>query len=61
MSERAKEFGGQLLVTRANPGTVVEVTIPISISVSSRPQRPEEKEPLLDMSNDPIVGQPSLR
>jgi PAS domain S-box-containing protein len=61
MSERAKEFGGQLLVTRANPGTVVEVTIPISASVSSRPQRPEEKEPLLDMNNDPIVGQPSLR
>jgi PAS domain S-box-containing protein len=61
MSERAKEFGGQLLVTRANPGTVVEVTIPISASVSSRPQRPEEKEPLLDMSSDPIVGQPSLR
>ena len=61
MSERAKEFGGQLLVTRGNPGTVVEVTIPISASVSSRPQRPEEKEPLLDLSNDPIVGQPSLR
>jgi PAS domain S-box-containing protein len=60
MSERAKEFGGQLVVTRGNPGTVVEVTIPISAAVSSRPQRPEEK-PLLDMSNDPIVGQPSLR
>jgi signal transduction histidine kinase len=61
MSERAKEFGGQLLVTRGNPGTVVEVTIPVSASVSSRPQRPEEKEPLLDLSHDPIVGQPSLR
>jgi hypothetical protein len=50
-----------LLVTRGNPGTVVEVTIPVSASVSSRPQRPEEKEPLLDLSHDPIVGQPSLR
>jgi PAS domain S-box-containing protein len=30
MSERAKEFGGELLVTNAHPGTIVEVTIPIA-------------------------------
>ena len=31
MSERAKELGGELLVTNAHPGTIVEVTIPVSV------------------------------
>ena len=31
MSERAKEFGGQLKLTNAHPGTIVEVTIPLLI------------------------------
>ena len=35
MSERAKEFGGQLQVTNAHPGTIVEVIIPRSVSVPS--------------------------
>jgi hypothetical protein len=33
MSERAREFGGQLKLTNAHPGTVVEVIIPRSVSV----------------------------
>ncbi len=28
MSQRAKEFGGELRVSNANPGTIVEVIIP---------------------------------
>jgi PAS domain S-box-containing protein len=35
MSERAKEFGGQLRLTNAHPGTIVEVTIPSGIAASS--------------------------
>ena len=31
MSQRAKELGGQLQVRNANPGTLLEVTIPCSV------------------------------
>jgi len=31
MTQRAKEFGGQLRVIRANPGTLVELIIPVSV------------------------------
>jgi PAS domain S-box-containing protein len=43
MSERAKEFGGQLVVTNAHPGTIVEATIPASGPASSGKEAPEEK------------------
>jgi signal transduction histidine kinase len=33
MKQRAKEFGGELRLTNANPGTVVELTIPYSSSL----------------------------
>jgi PAS domain S-box-containing protein len=57
MSERAKELGGQLLVTSAHPGTIVEVTVPVSLSVSSAFPRPEEKLAVLGTTDDPVVGQ----
>jgi PAS domain S-box-containing protein len=59
MSERAKELGGQLVVTSANPGTIVEVTIPVSVSISPTLPRPEEKLTVLGTSNDP-VGQATV-
>jgi signal transduction histidine kinase len=31
MTQRAKEFGGELRVTNANPGTVVELTVPCNV------------------------------
>jgi PAS domain S-box-containing protein len=55
MSERAKEFGGQLLVANAHPGTIVEVTIPISGSVPSGTRVLEQKMPVLETSNDPTT------
>ena len=60
MSERAKELGGQLSVTKAHPGTLLEVTIPLLTSVSSRSQRPEEKPPVSETSNHPVLGQASV-
>lgn len=33
MSERAKEFGGQLKLTNAHPGAIVEVMIPVPVSI----------------------------
>jgi len=59
MSERAKEFGGQLLVERAHPGTIVEVTIPVSAAASSPCPRPQEKTAVLESRNDPFVGRVS--
>jgi PAS domain S-box-containing protein len=43
MSERAKEFGGQLVVSNAHPGTIVEATIPVSGPASAGKEMPEEK------------------
>ena len=43
MSERAREFGGQLKLTNAHPGTVVEVIIPRSVSVPSDGPRGRKK------------------
>jgi len=60
MSERAKELGGQLSVTKAHPGTLLEVTIPLPTSVSSRSQRPEEKPTVSETSNHPVSGQASV-
>jgi signal transduction histidine kinase len=37
MRERAKEFGGELRVSNADPGTLVEVVIPSSVLVSQQP------------------------
>jgi PAS domain S-box-containing protein len=59
MSERAKELGGQLVVTSAHPGTIVEVTIPVSVSISPALSGPGEKLPVLGTSNDP-VGQATV-
>jgi two-component system, NarL family, sensor kinase len=59
MSERAKELGGQLMVTSAHPGTIVEMTIPVSVSISSAFSEPEEKLTALGTSNDP-VGQATV-
>ena len=59
MSERAKEFGGQLLVARAHPGTIVEVTIPVSPADSPPSQSPEQKTQALQSSN-PFVGEASV-
>ncbi len=40
MSQRAREFGGELRVANANPGTVVEVSIPFSaVPWSTTPDR----------------------
>jgi PAS domain S-box-containing protein len=60
MSERAKELGGHLLVTSAHPGTIVEVTVPVSLSVSSALPRPEEKLTVLGTTNEPVAGQPAV-
>jgi PAS domain S-box-containing protein len=60
MSERAKELGGRLSVANALPGTLLEVTIPLLTSVSSRSQRPEEKAPVSETSKEPVVGQVSV-
>ena len=38
MSERAKEFGGQLKLTNAHPGTIVEVIIPRSFQSVDGPR-----------------------
>ena len=59
MSERAKELGGELLVARAHPGTIVEVTIPVSPSASS-PSQPEEEVPVMRTGNEPVVGQATV-
>ncbi len=59
MSERAKEFGGQLQVAKAHPGTIVKLTIPLSASVPSSSQQPETKTSALE-SNNPFVGQASV-
>ena len=60
MSERAKELGGDLLVTSAHPGTIVEVTVPVSLSGSSSLPRPEEKLTVLGTTNEPVAGQPAV-
>jgi PAS domain S-box-containing protein len=60
MSERAKELGGQLQVTSAHPGTIVEVTIPVSVATSPALRRPEEKLTVLGTTNDPVAGQATL-
>jgi len=60
MSERAKELGGQLLVARAHPGTIVEVTIPVPASVTSLPERPEEKVPVSGTNGNPVAGRASV-
>ncbi len=57
MSERAKELGGELLVTNAHPGTIVEVTIPVSVSTSPAVSRPEEELTALGTNNDSVVEQ----
>jgi signal transduction histidine kinase len=31
MSQRAKEFGGELRLTQAHPGTLVEIMIPCNV------------------------------
>ena len=36
MSQRAKEFGGELRVTNAHPGTIVEVVIPCCKSLAQQ-------------------------
>jgi PAS domain S-box-containing protein len=42
MSERAKDFGGTLKLSNANPGTMVEVTIPVAAAVEHPPLRDEK-------------------
>jgi signal transduction histidine kinase len=59
MSERAKEFGGQMQVSNAHPGTIVEVTIPIA-PVSPPAPESEKKIPVLTTSEEPPVGQASV-
>jgi signal transduction histidine kinase len=34
MRQRAKEFGGELRLKNADPGTLIEVTIPLKVSDS---------------------------
>ncbi|MGA9800559.1 MAG: PAS domain-containing protein [Terriglobales bacterium] len=60
MSERAKDLGGELLVTSAHPGTIVQVTVPVSVSFSSALPRPEEKLTALQTTDDPVVGQATI-
>lgn len=60
MSERAKEFGGQMQVSNAHPGTIVQVTIPIGGSASSSAPVPEQKVPVLPISDEPSVGHASV-
>jgi signal transduction histidine kinase len=38
MNQRAKEFGGELRLINANPGTLVEVVIPSPDAVSQEVQ-----------------------
>ena len=59
-SERAREFGGQLQMTNAHPGTIVEVTIPASGSAQSGNPVPEGKIPALRTIGDSVMGQASL-
>jgi PAS domain S-box-containing protein len=61
MSERAKEFGGQMHVANAHPGTVVEVTIPIGGSGSSSPSTPEHRIAVLRTGGETPAGQASVR
>jgi signal transduction histidine kinase len=42
MNERAKDFGGTLKLSNANPGTMVEVTIPVAAAVEHPPLRDEK-------------------
>jgi PAS domain S-box-containing protein len=42
MKHRAKEFGGELRVANANPGTIVEVIVPSSHVSSSSERAPQE-------------------
>jgi len=61
MSERAREFGGQLKLTNAHPGTIVEVIIPRSLSVpSDGPRGREEKLAVLRTARSPDMGQASV-
>jgi PAS domain S-box-containing protein len=60
MSERAKELGGQLLVKSAHPGTIVEMTIPVSSSTPSGLPLPVEKTTVLRTSSDAVVGQATV-
>jgi signal transduction histidine kinase len=64
MSERAKEFGGQMQVSNAHPGTIVEVTIPIAAvsppATASENVESEKKIPVLRTSGEPPVGQASV-
>jgi PAS domain S-box-containing protein len=60
MSERVKDLGGKLKLTNANPGTLVEVIIPIPVAnLAARPLLAEEKMPVLG-SNDGL-GQTAIR
>jgi len=34
MRERVREFGGELRITNANPGTTVEISIPTLVPAS---------------------------
>jgi len=40
MNQRAKEFGGEFRISNLNPGTLVEVSIPVSKSVSEEAPTP---------------------
>jgi signal transduction histidine kinase len=40
MRQRAKEFGGEVRITNANPGTLVEVVMPLRSASSSSSTRP---------------------
>jgi signal transduction histidine kinase len=55
MNERAKEFGGELRVTNAHPGTIVQVVIPIPAIPSAVPAR-AEKMAVLRTKVRPGVG-----
>jgi hypothetical protein len=61
MSERAREFGGQLKLTNAHPGTIVEVIIPRALTVPSEgPRGREEKLAVLRTPRSPDMGQASV-
>ncbi|MGH9501755.1 MAG: PAS domain-containing protein [Terriglobales bacterium] len=55
MNERAKEFGGELQVANAHPGTIVQVIIPIPAEPSAVPA-PAEKMTVLRTKVSPGVG-----